>query len=163
MKKILNIIPIILLIIYAYLILLIPYYQNAKLYLLFLLIIAILNIINAHKNNNYSTLAKYNMIAKLLLIPIFCFIFISWAGIMFFSTLTIAGIIYAPMFSIIFLSIDILLLVSTSTYGINALKKAKKNQVIDTTFSTTHTILHLIFVLDIISSIIVFKKLKQKK
>ena len=32
MKKILNIIPIVLLIIYAYLILLIPYYQNAKLY-----------------------------------------------------------------------------------------------------------------------------------
>ena len=163
MKKILKIIPIVLLIIYAYLILLIPYYQNAKLYLLFLLIIAILNIINAHKNNNYSTLAKYNMIAKLLLIPIFCIIFFCWLGVLFFSSLTIAGIVYAPFFGIIFLSIDILLLISTSTYGINALKKAKKNQEIDIIFSTTHTILHLLFVLDIISSIIVFKKLKQKK
>ena len=57
--------------------------------------------------------------------------------------------------------IDFLLMITSSSYGINTVIKAKKDGKVSTMFMVLHIIMHLFFVWDVLSSIIVFVKIKK--
>ena len=54
-------------------------------------------------------------------------------------------------------------MLTSSTYGIRVLVLAKKEGMISTGFMMLHIVMHFCFVLDIVSALIVFIKLKKRK
>ena len=123
-------------------------------------VVYIANIICACRTKDPSSLVLWNMLMKLLHIPSYALIFL--LGVMLTGQLIVGsplGLIIVP----ILIAIDVLLLCTTSSYGINALVKAKKKNRISKVFMVVNIVLHLIFVWDVISSVIVFFKIRQAK
>lgn len=54
-------------------------------------------------------------------------------------------------------------MLTSSAYGINAVARAKQKGSISTGFLVLNIIMHLLFVTDVISAVIVFVKLKMNK
>ena len=130
------------------------------------IIILIINIINfifssTRSISDYYKLSICNIVIKIICIPFYLIIFaVVYILISFF------GWMIGPLsiiITIIATIIDYFLLIISSSYGINSLIRAKNNKLISTKFFIIHTILHLLFVLDVISSIIVFFKLSKER
>ena len=68
----------------------------------------------------------------------------------------------SPFILILLVVVDFFLMVTTSMFGVCALWRARKVKKVSTAFAVTHIILHFFFVADVISSIIVFVKLRRK-
>lgn len=167
--KISDLIPISL-IICPYLFFLFPIFldNDMAIYIYFYIILAIIvNCINivyscTRKKEDYYKLAFYNMIIKLshilFYISIFCIAMIS-------AIISVVPVFIAFGISVIigFVIIDYCLMLTSSAYGINALIRARKNENIGKYFFIVNTILHFVFVMDVISSIIVFFKIEKIK
>lgn len=107
-------------------------------------------------------MAFWNMLIKLLHIPFYIIVFL--IGMLFFAVSVIPAFIFVtPAVIFILFMIDLLLMYITSIYGISALARGKRKGVISTTFLIVNIILHLFFVTDIISSVIVFAELKKHR
>lgn len=132
-------------------------------YLLFTTVIYILNIINACKineENDFYNLAFWNMIIKLMYVPFFVFIF--FTGIMFF-------IIYIAPISISDSPLNICSLYTgyvfwgiSFLYGINSILRMKRKNIISKGEAIVYIILHLIFILDLFTSIGIFVKSREE-
>lgn len=120
----------------------------------------IANIICACKTANAKSLSFWNMLMKLFHIPAYIIVF--WIGI-YLTAQPVVGLPLGLLFVPILVLIDVLLLCTTSAYGICALVRSKQEGRISTIFMVVNIILHLIFVWDVISSIIVFFKIRKRK
>lgn len=125
--------------------------------------IYVANIVNActYKNvNDEYHLAFWNMLVKLIHIPFYLVVFV--IGVMFLLAMVVPGLMFiTPIIVFILAVIDFLLMITTSSYGINALIRAKRRGSVSTGFMVVNIILHVFFVTDVISAIIVFVKMKS--
>lgn len=127
--------------------------------------IPIANIVNAcsykDMNDDYH-LAFWNMLVKLIHIPFYVGVFVF--GVMLLLAAVVPGLIFiTPVIVLILIVASYLLMITTSTYGINAIIRAKKKGTVSTGFVIVNIILHVFFVTDVISAIIVFVKMKSNK
>ncbi|MBQ2785520.1 MAG: hypothetical protein IJF02_03350 [Oscillospiraceae bacterium] len=123
-------------------------------------VVYIANIICAIRTNDTKFLARWNMVLKLCHIPVFLFIFIYGVAV---ALAVWAFLFFTPIILAILVIIDVLLLCTTSTYGICALVRTRLENRISMKFMAVNIIMHLLFVWDVISSIIVFFKLRKAK
>ena len=93
------------------------------------------------------SLAFWNMVVKLCHIPFYIFIFIFGIGVM----------IAIPMLWLI----DVILMVTSSAFGISALVHAKREGRVTTAFTLINLVCHFLFVADVISAILVYRKLRK--
>ena len=93
------------------------------------------------------------LIAKVLLIPLYAFIFL--CGIVFFM---LPGLF---MLIPILTALDYLLLLATFMYGISGMVFAHRRGEISTACMGVNIVLHLMFCLDIFSSIYIFFKVRR--
>lgn len=133
-------------------------------YVLLTLVVYVASIINAFlykgKNRIYE-LALFDMLIKLIHIPFYIMVFV--IGILsFFIAVVPALVLVAPIMIFILFVIDALLMLTSSTYGISALLKASKAGMVSRTFMIVNIILHCFFVTDIISSVIIFIRLRHR-
>ena len=122
-------------------------------------IVYIISIICALRIKDAKTLALWNMVLKLCHIPAYLFIFFYGIVVAFFSW---AFLFFTPVILAILVVIDCLLLATTSSFGICALVRAKAKETVSWAFLAVNAVLHFIFVLDVISSILVFCKIRKK-
>lgn len=94
-----------------------------------------------------ASLAFWNMVVKLCHIPFYIFIFIFGIGVM----------IAIPLLWLI----DAILMFTSSSFGISAILRAKSQGHISTTFLVVNIFCHLIFVADVISAVVVYRKLRK--
>lgn len=92
-------------------------------------------------------LAFWNMVVKLCHIPFYIFIFIFGIGVM----------IAIPLLWLI----DLILMLTSSSFGIRALVHAKCEGSISTGFMTVNILCHFVFVADVVSSVITYLKLRK--
>lgn len=125
-------------------------------------VVYVLNIINActYKKEGTCQLAFWNMLMKLVHIPFYLVVFI--IGAMFFLSMVLPALIFvSPIVVIMLAIIDLCLMITTSLYGINALIRARGNGIITTKFMVVNIIMHLFFVFDVISAVVIFAKIKR--
>lgn len=122
-------------------------------------VVYIAGIVWAVKNKNIRSLARWNLAFKLCHIPAYISIFFS--GVMFAGQMLV-GIPFGLILIPILVAVDVLLLCTTSSYGICALIRARKDGRISTACLVVNGIMHFIFVLDVISSIVVFCKVRKQ-
>ena len=125
-------------------------------------IVYIMNVIHAcgGKMQDAKGLAFVDMVIKLIHIPFYLIVFL--IGLVAFVLMVVPVFAFiAPALAIMLAIIDFFLMLTSSSYGISALIRARKSGMISTTFMVVHMIMHLCFVLDIISVIIVFIKLRK--
>lgn len=167
MKKLLPI----LLMIWPYLVVLIFSLENEHLYLLLLLLYVLLSfflmifsVINAWTYSGEEAareLAAFNLLIKMVHIPFYLVVFIIGIGVLFASVVP-ALIFVTPIFLVILIVVDTLLLWTSSMYGVSALVKARKGGRVTTCFAVVNSILHFVFVADVISAIVVFFKIRKR-
>lgn len=123
-------------------------------------IIYLANIICAIRTKDTKSLARWNMALKLCHIPIYLFIFIYGVAV---ALAVWAFLFFTPIILAILVIIDVLLLCTTSAYGVCALVRSKQEGRISTAFMVVNIILHFLFVWDVISSIIIYFKIRKAK
>lgn len=92
-------------------------------------------------------LAFWNMVVKLCHIPFYIFIFIFGIGVM----------IAIPFLWLI----DLILMLTSSSFGISALVHAKCEGKISNTFMAVNNLCHFVFVADVISAVVAHWKLRK--
>ena len=101
------------------------------------------------------------MLIKLIHIPFYILVFL--IGILsLFVAVVPALVLVTPIMIFVLFVIDVLLMLTSSMYGISTLLKACKTGMISRKFMVINIIMHCFFVTDIISSIIVFVQLKRR-
>lgn len=128
-------------------------------------VVYIWNIINAFKykgQNIAKELAFFNMIIKIAHIPFYLIIFA--IGLMFLLASVVPALtFFTPMILINLFITDIILLFISSMYGVNAIRYAYKERMITGKSAIKNLIMHFIFVLDVISAINIYCKVKKQK
>lgn len=105
-------------------------------------------------------LAFWNMLIKLVHIPFYLLVFI--AGVAFLAASVVPGLILITPIIIIGLMVGAFcLMITTSAYGISALIRAVKMREISIPYAVIHGILHVIFVADTISAVLIFFKMRK--
>lgn len=125
-------------------------------------VVYIANIVNAcaYKKEDARQLAFWNMIMKLVHIPFYLMIFL--IGVMALVVMVVPVFVFvSPIIAITLMVIDFFLMLTSSVYGINALIRARRNGSVSTKFTVLHSMMHLFFVLDVISAVVVFLKLRK--
>ena len=125
-------------------------------------VVYIVNIVNAftYKVEDAKKLAFWNMVIKLIHIPFYLIVFI--AGVALLLAMVVPALVFVSPFLVAILAvIDFFLMLTSSAYGIHALIRAKKNDCVSVKFVVVHSILHLFFVTDVISAVIVFVKTRK--
>ncbi|WP_329381913.1 hypothetical protein [Anaerofustis butyriciformans] len=134
-------------------------------YFIFTIILYIANIINAcilNEENGFYKLAFWNMLIKLIHIPFFILIFI--IGMIFLMAMVVPALfILSPIICFILACLDYILILVSSSYGINAITKMRNENILSKKEAVIYIIMHFIFVLDVISAIIIFIKAKKEK
>ena len=122
-------------------------------------VVYIANIICAIRTKDTKFLARWNMALKLCHIPSYLFVFLIGLA----SAVAMIKLPFTALIIPILVIIDVLLLCTTSAYGVCALVRSKQENRISTAFMVVNIILHVLFVWDVISSIIVFFKIRKAK
>ena len=125
-------------------------------------VVYVTNIVNAftYKIEDAKKLAFWDMVIKLIHIPFYLIVFI--AGVALLMAMVVPALVFVSPFLVAILAvIDFFLMLTSSAYGIHALIRAKKNGVVSVKFVMVHSILHLFFVTDVISAVIVFVKTRK--
>lgn len=107
-------------------------------------------------------LAFWDMIIKLSHIPFYLFT----VGIGLLSLIAFvipAYIIITPVLIITLFFVDLFLMLTSSAYGINAAIAARRKGLLSRKATFLHCFLHFIFVFDVVSSIILYVKIKKEK
>ena len=163
MKKLLPII----LMLWPYMVVVLGKVENEKLsslltgaYILLTIVVYVANIVNAFQCKDPRSLAIFNAVIKIAHIPFFLAIFVLGIGFLFASVVP-AMILVTPFLMVILFIVDVLLMLTSSMYGINAIRRAYSAGQISGTFAIVNGILHFFFVADTISAIIVLCKVKK--
>lgn len=96
----------------------------------------------------------WNMILKLLNIPLYLFVFVMGFAMLiaFFGIVMIPGLMF----------FDYMMLLPTSMYGISGLYRARKRNQISTAWMVIHILMQLCFCLDVVSAIASYIKVRKK-
>lgn len=158
--------------VWPYIYFLIAFIENEKMSSVFMNIYCILTIVVYISNiiyacrmtgmESHNQLAFWDMFIKLVHLP-FYLLTVFLSVVLLMSMVVPALIFVGPMFVIFLMIIDFCLMATSSIYGINALLKARKKNAISTKFMIVQGILHFIFILDVISAVILFVKLKKQR
>ena len=149
--------------------LLIPHSQIAFILWIFCVLAApvvyIVNIIYVCRfkdDSAFRQLAFWDMIIKLCHIPFYLFMAI--LGMFTLLVMVVPAFIFtSPAIVLMLIASNYLLLASSSSYGVSALVRAKAAGKISARCMVVNIILHFFFVLDVISSIYVFFRLKASQ
>ncbi|MGN0999021.1 MAG: hypothetical protein ACI4PO_05665 [Faecousia sp.] len=126
-------------------------------------IVSILYVFLSKEKDGGCRLAFWNMVIKLAHIPFYGILFAVGAGLTIASIGFLVPLLVLPMALGILALIDYLLLITSSMYGINALRRAKQKGTVSTAFVVVNGILHFFFVADVISAIVVYCRLRERK
>ena len=135
----------------------------------FSLVVYISNMIYASickEEDSYYYLAFWNMMIKLIHVPIYLLIVLLEIGSAFLALVTIHIPIFlfmAPILIIYLFFAALLLMIVSSTYGVNALIRAGMKRVVSKKYVIVNIILHFFFVADVISAIVLYKKVRKEK
>ena len=133
------------------------------LYLPLTIVVYVWNVMNAFRydgENAAKELAFYNMVIKIIHIPFYLGVFI--LGTMFLLASVVPALIFfTPMVLIYLIITDIILLVVSSMYGVNAIRRASKNGLITGKSAIKNLVMHFVFILDVISAINIYCKIIQ--
>lgn len=111
---------------------------------------------------SFYQLAFWNMVIKVFHIPFYIFILILQFVFMAIAVVP-AFIIVSPIIVFLLFFIECLLMIVSSMYGVNALIRARRKKLISTKYMILHGVLHFILIIDVISAIFVFIKLRRQK
>lgn len=146
--------------------------DNERLQKVFLVVYSILTIMVYLSNiayactrkgeDSYYHLAFWNMLIKLIHIPFYLFTFLM--GVLFLLASVVPALIFVTPFIIMMLFIiDVFLMITSSIYGINALIRAGYRQVVSREYAVINSILHFIFVADVVSAVVFYIKVRKEK
>ena len=134
-------------------------------YVALTVVVYLLNIINACTYKDEEAcykLAFWNMLIKLLHIPFYLCVFV--LGVMFLLAAVLPVLTFITPFIVFMLFvIDLFLMITTSTYGVNALIRAGHKGIVSKKYAVAMSILHFFFIDDVISSIIVYLNIKKQR
>ena len=134
-----------------------------KIYFIAAVVICVGNVINAwlyHGERAPQELAFFNMVIKLVHVPFYLMMFL--LGLVFvFASVVPALIFLIPIVLITLAVTDGILLITSSMYGVNAIRKARKKGLITKKYAAVHTVFHYLFVLDVISAVMVYGKIRH--
>lgn len=132
-------------------------------YVILTILVYVLNIRNAFAYNGNEAalkLAFYDMIIKLIHIPFYLCVFV--IGVVFIAAMVVPALMFfSPMVVIMLFVVDCFLMLTSSMYGISAALKASRIGMISKKSALLHGIFHCIFVTDLISAIILYRKIKR--
>ncbi|MCI5872609.1 MAG: hypothetical protein PUJ55_15540 [Clostridiales bacterium] len=127
--------------------------------------IYVANIVNAFTYNGENAiheLAFWNMLIKLFHILFYIAAF-CMALLMSLLTIALPGmIIFTPFIVLCFAAAEFLLMLTGSMYGVNALVRASRQRTVSNSYAVGQSVMHFFFVLDTISAVLIFIKLKKK-
>ena len=98
------------------------------------------NILYACRCKAAAFLIRWNVAIKLAHIPFYFFLF----------CIGIAALAFSPLLMVV----DLLLMLTSSAYGISTLLRAKKNGLISSGFAAANLLCHFLFVLDKLSAVV---------
>lgn len=105
-------------------------------------------------------LARWNLIIKICHIPFF--ILVMFLGMLLaLAVVAPAVLMMAVMVIPVLVLVDALLMLTSSCYGFRALRMAKLEGIVDKKWAMKHTIFHCIFVADVISAFLVWRRLRR--
>ena len=135
------------------------------LYLILTAVLYVINIINACTYPEECAayeLALFDMLIKFIHIPFYLFVFL--IGVIFlFASVVPALLFVTPIVIFHLFIIDVLMMLTSSMYGINAILRARKSGVVTNKFTVIHCVMHCFFVMDVISAVVVFMKLRKSR
>lgn len=110
----------------------------------------------------YKRLAFWGMLIKLVHIPFH--LLMGLLGVALLAAIVVPALLILSPVMIFFLNfVSVLLMLTTSAYGISALVRAKRRKAVSGKFTLVNLIMHFVFVLDVVSSIVVFQRLRKQK
>ncbi|SMC72353.1 hypothetical protein [Papillibacter cinnamivorans] len=109
--------------------------------------------LRARRGERSSVLLFWNMLIKLLFVPIYI-------GVFLLSILVGAAGPFALAFWAVFLIYDYMMLLTTSMYGLAGIRRARREGIITRKAAVVHSILHFFFCADVISSVLIYLKVK---
>ena len=127
------------------------------------IIVNILTIISATaEKKEFKKLAFIEMFMKIALIPYYIFIIILALSSFVMLAITGVGILFVPLIYFLLFLMDYTLLCTTSSFGSCAMSIAKNNGILSKKAVIILNICHYIFVLDVISSIVLYFMIRKK-
>lgn len=141
------------------------YFTLFLVYLVLTILIYILNIRNAFTyagENAPRKLAFFDMMLKLVHIPFYFCVFL--VGAIFLLAMVVpAFVLISPLIVVTLFVVDGLLMLTTSMYGISAAVKAAKSGMLSRRTAILNGLLHCLFVADVISAIVLYRKIKNSE
>ncbi len=112
-----------------------------------------LSIIITKKKEDYLSACRMNMLIKTLAIPAYIYIF--GVGLLFSFTVFTVGVTFVLWI------LDLLSISLSAMVGVSAIKCSRDNKILSRKQATMHMLFQFVFVADVISALIVFRKVKQ--
>ena len=114
------------------------------------------------EKKEFKKLAFIEMFMKIALIPYYIFIIILALSSFVMLAITGVGILFVPLIYFLLFLMDYTLLCTTSSFGSCAMSIAKNNGILSKKAVIILNICHYIFVLDVISSIVLYFMIRKK-
>lgn len=118
------------------------------------------------EEDSYYYLAFWNMVIKLIHVPVYLLVFlmdIALVLLVFVSIHIPIFLFMSPILIIYLFFAELLLMIASSTYGVNALIRAGMKQIVSKKYVIINILLHFFFVADVISAIVLYKKVRKEK
>lgn len=107
-------------------------------------------------------LAFWNMLIKLIHIPFYLCVFL--LGVLFLLVTVVPIFIFlSPVFIFFLFLTDVFLMLTSSMYGVNALLRAGRKQIVSKKYVIINIILQFLFVADVISAVTLYVKIKKSR
>ncbi len=132
-------------------------------YMALTVVVYLLNIISActdRSEDAYGRLAFWDMLMKIAHIPFYVVVF--GLGVLLLFTIVVPAMIFVTPFMVgMLVVVDLLLMITTSLYGVNALFRAWRKGLISGKYAVIHIVMHCFFVTDVISAVMIYFKLRK--
>lgn len=112
--------------------------------------------------DSYYHLAFWNMLIKLIHIPIYLGNFLLGILLLLVAVVPIFTLL-SPFLILILILVDVFLMITSSMYGVNALIRAGRKQVVSKKYVIINIILQFLFIADVISAIVLYIKVRKKR
>lgn len=112
--------------------------------------------------DSYYDLAFWNMLIKLIHIPFYLVVFLIGVFFLFAAVVPVFTFV-APLLIFCLFLVDVFLMITSSMYGVNALIRAGRKQVVSKTYVIINIILQFLFVADVISAVVLYIKVRKRR
>ena len=132
-------------------------------YMVLTVAVYLLNIISVCMDKDkaaHRRLAFWDMVMKVAHIPFYLAVFV--LDVLLFLTIVVPAMVFVTPFMVgILVAVDLMLMITTSLYGVNALLKGCRLGLLSKTYTVVHIVLHCFFVTDVISAVMIYFKLRK--